>query len=245
VQAPDWECRFLSRTFQQITGRKPASMREDFCGTALLCAEWVKKNGRRAVGVDHDPVVLAWGAEHNLAPLGRRAESVRLLEQDVREPCPGRFDVTVALNFSYFLLRTRRDLRAYFAGVRRSMSSDGIFVADAYGGWQTWRPLSIRRKLRDFTYVWEQARIDPLDHAGENYIHFEFRDGSRLHQAFTYHWRAWTLPEIRELLAESGFSRSSVYWRYPLSSRGWTSSARRRAEATEGGAWVVYVVAER
>ena len=45
-----------------------------------------------------------------------------------------------------------------------------------------------------------------------NHIHFEFTNGSRLKRAFTYEWRLWTLPEIRELLGEAGFSRSTVYW---------------------------------
>jgi hypothetical protein len=97
-------------------------LREDFCGTALLCAGWVKQRGRTAVGVDLDPEVLAWGTEHNLAPLGPRASSLRLLRQDVRAPCRGRFDVSVALNFSYFVLRTRDDLRGYY----HDANGDGI-----------------------------------------------------------------------------------------------------------------------
>ena len=98
------------------------------------------KRNRTAVGLDLDREVLAWGAEHNLAPLGDRASSIQLLRQDVRAPCRGRFDVTVALNFSYFVFRTRDDLRGYFEGVRRSVAADGIFVLDAYGGVQSWRP---------------------------------------------------------------------------------------------------------
>lgn len=115
VQDADAEGRFLARTFERIAGRKALSLREDFCGTALFCARWVAKPNRTAVGLDLDREVLAWGAEHNLAPLGERASSVRLLRQDVRAPCRGRFDVTVALNFSYFVFRTREDLRGYFA----------------------------------------------------------------------------------------------------------------------------------
>ena len=245
VQAVGPEARFLARTFERIAGRKPASLREDFCGTALLCAEWVRKRGRTAVGVDLDREVLAWGAEHNLAPLGPRAAGVRLLRQDVRAPCPGRFDVSVALNFSYFVFRTRESLRGYFRGVRRSMAGDGIFVLDAYGGYQSWRQQTKRRRLRGFTYVWEQSRVDPIDHTVVNHIHFEFKDGSRLRRAFSYHWRLWTLPEIRELLAEAGFSRSTVYWEDCDADGIGTDTFRPRAHVAQLPAWVAYIVARR
>jgi hypothetical protein len=195
VQEADAEGRFVARTFERIAGRKAMSLREDACGTALFCARWVAKRARTAVGLDLDREVLAWGTEHNLAPLGERASSVRLLRQDVRSPCRGRFDVTVALNFSYFVFRTREDLRGYFAGVRRSMAADGIFVLDAYGGYQSWRPQTERRRLVGFTYVWEQASVDPVDHSVVNHIHFEFTNGTRMKRAFTYEWRLWTLPE--------------------------------------------------
>jgi len=30
--------------------------------------------------------------------------------------------------------------------------------------------------------------------------------------AFTYEWRLWSLPEIREILLEAGFSNVTIYW---------------------------------
>src|SRR5512138_2796465 len=71
VQATETEVEFLNGWFTKIRGRKPLSLREDFCGTALLCAEWVKSSKQRsATGVDIDRGVLKWGKEHNLTPLG-------------------------------------------------------------------------------------------------------------------------------------------------------------------------------
>jgi len=245
VQDVETEGRFLARTFERIAGRKAASLREDFCGTALLCAAWVAKRDRTAVGLDLDREVLAWGTEHNVAPLGDRASFIRLLRQDVRAPCRGRFDVSVALNFSYFIFRTREDLRGYLAGVRRSMAKDGIFVLDAYGGYESWRPQSERRKLNGFTYVWDQSSVDPIDHSVVNHIHFEFKNGSRLKRAFTYEWRLWTLAEIRELLAEAGFSRSTVYWEDRDANGDGTGTYRPRAHVAQEAAWIAYIVAER
>jgi SAM-dependent methyltransferase len=237
---------FLAQTFEGIAGRRAVSLREDFCGTALLCAEWVgAKRGRTAVGIDIDPEPLAWGAKHNLLPLGTRASLVRLLQQDARDPCRGPFDVSVALNFSYFVFQTREELRRYFAGVRRSMAPDGIFVLDAFGGYDSWRCLSERRRGADFTYVWEQAPIDPIDHTTVSHIHFEFRDGSRLKRAFTYHWRLWTLPEIREVLAEAGCSRSWVYWVDPGADGRRTHTSRPRDHVAQAPVWAAYIVAQR
>jgi SAM-dependent methyltransferase len=221
------------------------SLREDFCGTALLCAQWVGKEGRTAVGVDIDRDVLAWGTEHNLRPLGARASFVQLLRQDVRARCRGRFDVIVALNYSYFVFRTRAALRGYFAGVRRGLASDGIFVLDAHGGYESWRPQSERCRLQGFTFVWEQGGINPIDHTAVNYIHFQFANGSCLKRAFTYRWRLWTLPEIRELLAEAGFSRSVVYWPVRGANSTGADTFRPRARVTQSRSWVAYIVAER
>jgi hypothetical protein len=245
VQDAETEGRFLARTFERIVGRKASSLREDFCGTALLCAEWVTRRDRTAVGVDLDREVLAWGAAHNLAPLGDRASRVQLRRQDVRAPCRGPFDVSVALNFSYFTFRTREELRRYFVGVRRSMARDGLFVLDAYGGYQSWRSQLERRKLRGFTYVWDQAKVDPIDHSVVNHIHFEFPNGTRMKRAFTYRWRLWTLAEIRELLAEAGFSRSTVYWEDRDAHGVGTGTYRPKAHVVQTPAWVAYIIAER
>ena len=32
-----------------------------------------------------------------------------------------------------------------------------------------------------------------------------------MRRAFTYDWRLWSLPEVRELLSEAGFRESRVY----------------------------------
>src|ERR1041384_29025 len=87
VQAPETEVEFLTTWFKKIRSKSPTSLREDFCGTAILCAEWVKSGKQRtATGLDIDRSVLAWGKQHNLAPLGDAQDRVTLLRQDVRSP---------------------------------------------------------------------------------------------------------------------------------------------------------------
>jgi cyclopropane fatty-acyl-phospholipid synthase-like methyltransferase len=245
VQDTETEAAYLTRVFKKLRGRPAESLREDFCGTALLCAEWVKKKDRTALGIDLDQGVLDWGKERHLAEIDEPGNKVTLLRQDVRKKVKGAFDVTVALNFSYFVFRTRDELRGYFAGVRSSMKKDGLFFIDAYGGNESCRVGRESRRVKGFTYVWDQAEVDPIDNGVVNHIHFKFKDGSKMQKAFTYVWRLWTLPELRELLAEAGFSRSTVYWEDADDDGEGTGVFRPKAHAEQEQAWVAYIVAER
>ena len=51
VQTTDSEIAFFSRLFRKQNGRPPVSIREDFCGTALLCCDCTLRDdkARRAV----------------------------------------------------------------------------------------------------------------------------------------------------------------------------------------------------
>jgi SAM-dependent methyltransferase len=197
------------------------------------------------VGIDLDRSVLDWGIRNNIEPLGERRTCVRLLRRDVRARTPGPFDVSVAFNFSYFIFKKRDELRRYFEGVRRSMSRDGIFVVDLYGGYESWEQMREPRKMKGFKYVWDQAQVDPLSNSIINHIHFEFPDGTKLHRAFTYDWRLRTMPEIRELLEEAGFSSSSVYWENADKDGDGNGTFRERTRVAQEAAWIAYIVAER
>ena len=41
VQEPSHEVSFFKRAFKKEFGREPVVLREDFCGTAAVCYEWV------------------------------------------------------------------------------------------------------------------------------------------------------------------------------------------------------------
>ena len=244
VQEPSAELAFIDRVFKNVRGRRPLSLREDFCGTALLCAAWVDSLGKRtATGIDIDPHVLAWGKKYNIEPLGEKKERVKLLRQDVRAPVKTLHDVICAFNFSYWIFRTRDEMRAYFAHVRKGLKRDGLFLLDAYGGWEAHEPMLERSKKGGFTYVWDQHKFDPISHEIENHIHFLFPDGTRLHRAFSYYWRFWTLPELRELLSEAGFSDVDVYW--DSSSDPERDDYRPRTRASNQPGWLAYLVASR
>ena len=213
VQSPEVDVAFIDRVFLKERGRRPVTLREDFCGTALLSATWVQSRaGREAFGVDLDPEVLAWGRKHNIAPLGEDAARVHLQRANVITPKAPKVDVQVAFNFSYWIFERRPDLLKYFKGVRASIKRDGIFFLDIHGGWESSKEVQERKRLRGFRYIWDQASFNPVDHHLVCHIHFEFPDGTRMRKAFSYEWRWWSMMEIRDLLEEAGFRRSDVYW---------------------------------
>jgi hypothetical protein len=214
VQYAESEIEFVDDSFKSLRGRRARLMREDFCGTASVCCEWVRRRKtNRAIGIDIDPEVLGWGREHNFPRLPEEAvKRVTLLQQNVLRVDTEPVDIVLAMNFSYWLFKKRKDLKAYFQRVRENLKDSGILFMDAYGGYDSFREIVEERELDDFSYVWEQEKYDPVSGGLISHIHFKFPDGSRLKKAFSYDWRLWTLPEIRELLEEAGFRRVTVYW---------------------------------
>ena len=143
-----------------------------------------------------------------------RQERVQLLERDVLQvdPTESAADIILAMNFSYLIFKTRDRLRAYFSAARAGLADDGLLMLDGYGGHDSWRTIQEKTKCDGFTYLWDQRKFNPITFEVLCHMHFKFPDGSKMKRAFTYDWRMWTLPEIREVLTEAGFSRSTVYW---------------------------------
>jgi len=100
-------------------------------------------------------------------------------------------------------------------------------------------------RQRRFTYVWDQARYRPVTGELLCHIHFCFPDGSRLRRAFSYDWRLWTLPELQELLAESGFGRVTVYWEGDDSNGKGSGEFTPHAHGDADAGWVAFLVAEK
>ena len=212
VQEPDVDIELIDRAFRKENGRRPLSLREDFCGTAFISAAWVRsREGRTAIGVDLDGPTLEWGRRHNVDPLGEAASRVTLLQKNVLRVTRPKVDAVCAFNFSYCVFHERKELLAYFRAVRRSLLEGGVFFLDNHAGSSTLEPSWDERKFKKYTYIWEQKRVDGVTQCGKRKIHFRFRDGSELKNAFRYDWRIWSLSELRELAAEAGFRRSDVY----------------------------------
>ncbi len=256
VQSVDADIQFFKRIYKRRNGGPFRRLREDFCGTAWLAGEWVRRGAdHEAWGVDVDRKTLDWSRAHYAPRLGRRASRLHLLRRNVLDITAPKVDLVNALNFSYSVFKTRELLGGYFRQVRRSLAPGGIFVLDAWGGSETLCEDREERKipaskafdgtrLPRFTYVWEQARFNPIDHHIVCHIHFRLQDGTRMNKAFHYDWRLWSLPEMRELLLDAGFSSTEVYV------DGWDEDEndgdgifRRRTYFENQQSWVAYLVA--
>ena len=254
VQNAELEVELLAQFYREAYGarRRPWLLREDFCGTAWLSATWAASHPRRrAVGVDIDPEPLEWGRVHNLPAFGPGVmRRVRLMEGDARQVETEPAHIVCALNFSYCALRSRQALLDYFRHTQRQLAPRGLLVLDLLGGTATWDVAEDVREVDDsgIFYYWEQAEFDVLSHHMLAHIHFEFPDGSRLDRAFSYHWRLWTLPELRDLLQEAGFAEVRFYnevFEEGEDEEYLTPTGRyERVERMENQeAWVVYIVA--
>jgi hypothetical protein len=257
VQGVETDLDFATRVFRTKHKRKPTDLREDFCGTAALACEWVSRSPtHRAWGVDIDQPTLDWGVAHHLPTLEKKAEQLTLLCEDVLTVKTPPVDLVMALNFSYCVFKTRNLLRSYFKHVHESLRTDGLFVLDIYGGTEAVAAKLEPRKVAAhtasdgtrvpaFTYIWDQAEYNVIDHHVMNYIHFKLPGLGKIEKAFTYDWRLWTLPELQELLLEAGFNSAEIYL------HGWTKDGesddiyRKRKTYENALGWVAYIVGIR
>jgi SAM-dependent methyltransferase len=213
VQSPEHDIPFFDRVYKKKNRKLPRTLREDFCGTAFLSAHWVRtRPDNRAVAVDHDPSILEWARVHNIQPLGGAASRVKLVHADVRNVREPKADVVAALNYSYFAFKERRHLFHYFRTIRRCLEDGGIFVLDIFGGWETQMEVTDATRHDGFTYVWQQEEFDPSTNRSRFHIHFEFDKGLPIKNAFSYDWRMWSIPEVRDALSEAGFGHVETYW---------------------------------
>jgi len=233
VQGVDYDLDFLDRLFRHLRGRPARVLREDFCGTAALACAWALRHpSNLAWGVDLDPEPLAWALRWRLAQMKHGADRVHLTRGDVLHARVPRADVTLAYNFSFWVFKTREELLAYFRAARRGLATDGVFLLAMFGGTDAIQALRESRRiptkqgpngrpLPAFRYVWRQDKFNPITHDLECSIDFEIPGRRPMRRAFAYDWRMWTLPEVRELLAEAGFRESRVYV------EGWDDDARK------------------
>lgn len=254
VQIPEDDVAFFSDTFRKLRGRQAKILREDFCGTAKLSLVWcTSAPGRRAIGVDLDGPTLEWAREHNVAPHARKLRGrLELVQGDVRDVRTQPVDITCAMNFSFCVFKERAELARYLSAARDNLKDDGLLFLELYGGTGAIEPTKEKRELGTFTYVWEQKRFNPVTNETLCYIHFHFPDGSRLERAFTYDWRLWSIPELRDLLLEVGFRGVRVFWATldedEVDDDGMIYGNGEYVEVTEAEqqySWLVYVVGEK
>ena len=210
-------------------------MREDFSGTAALARAWVAQSVdpatdvmtaawkktqstrtsrlREAVAIDFDAAVTKRIA---------KTPGLSVVTRDVMA-CKLTCDILAATNFAVGYFHTRCELVAYLKHARACLRSKGTFVCDMYVGSSVFVADEQRVVVRvpkemgsgTFVYVWEQRSVDVTTGIVRNAIHFELPRARRtplvMRDAFTYHWRLWSPPELREAMLEAGFKRVEMY----------------------------------
>jgi len=249
VQSPRWQVDYLPQFHKVLTGRRALRFREDFCGTARIACEWVARApAHSALALDLDPEVIEFAEHRNLHALKTSARKrIRIACADVLRPPVGLFDWIGAFNFSFYIFHERRILLRYLRKARRSLADPGTLFLELAGGPGFVEAFEERKVLRvpgvgKVTQIWEQHGQDPISSVADYSIHYGLPNGEWLPDAFTYHWRIWTIREVRELLAEAGFSRSVVLWEKPDRKGRGSGEFEIREDAPHVHSWVAYVV---
>jgi SAM-dependent methyltransferase len=246
VQSAENDVIFIRDTYQELKGKAAKTFREDFCGTFALSTEWIKLNSRHeAIGIDLDPEPVAYGKHHYLTKLKpEQQRRMKLVEGNVLDSNLPKADVIVAMNFSYFCFKKREIMKKYFANVFNSVSKDGIFLIDLFGGSQCHDAIEDMIKHEGFTYYWDQTNFDPVTNEALFHIHFKV-GGKKIEQVFTYDWRLWTIPELREIMHEVGFKKTHIYWEGTAKDGSGNGEFARVDHGESCQSWIAYIVGEK
>jgi SAM-dependent methyltransferase len=247
VQNVETEVEFLQTTFRDLSGREAYLFREDFCGTASASCQWVRQGKNyQAIGVDIDPKVLDWGRRNRVARLASEDQArVSLIESDVQTVETPKVDILAAFNFSYWVFKVRAQMIAYMRRCYDALKDDGVLFMDMFGGPESFEETKEKTKYDGFTYIWDQAEFHPVTNHMQCYIHFKFPDGSKIKRAFSYSWRMYTAPELRDMLLEAGFRKATVYWEGEDEDGEGNGVFSPDPEGEADLAWIAYIVAEK
>jgi SAM-dependent methyltransferase len=248
VQSPKEDVKFLRRAYLDANGHPPEGkfvLREDFCGTFLNCCHWSKLGEQHyAHGVDLEPETIEYGRRKNLIKLTEdESARITLHNENVLSANVPKADVVAALNFSYFIFKERQILKDYFTNCFKSLNPGGALVLDCFGGSQCMEANEEITEYKKFKYYWDQDSFDPISHHGMFYIHFKRQGEKKREKAFVYDWRMWTIPELKDVLAEVGFRDVKIYW------EGTDEDGEGDGEFTitdvgeECESWICYIVA--
>ena len=102
-----------------------------------------------------------------------------------------------------------------------------------------------KRKVEEgFTYIWEQGDYCPGSGDFTCKIHFKFKDGTKMKDAFVYDWRFWHLTELRDMLLEAGFSKVDSYFEEDDDENG-DAEYLLDNEGEHAAAWIAYLVGQK
>ncbi|OAB63163.1 hypothetical protein AY599_15770 [Leptolyngbya valderiana BDU 20041] len=219
VQSP----KHVVDLLRAIHGNEPVRLGEDFAGSGAVGRAWVAQGGAHQ----------AWCVDQDAEALARchGVEGVSTRVGDVMEETAS-VDALWVGNFSIGYHHDRVSLVAYLKHVRERLTPGGVFVCDTYGGETAFITGEVHRfhplpahLAPDGTggwrvrYTWEQRQADPLTGMVTDVLHFRIERAGMIDaeypDAFIYHWRLWSVPELRDAMTEAGFTGTAVYNQLP------------------------------
>jgi hypothetical protein len=247
VQSPDTDVEFIRGVYRELRKRDPVTLREDFCGTFMISCEWVKLNSKfMAYGVDLDSEPINYGIANYLTKLSDSQQArIKIRQGNVLDKDLPRVDIVAAMNFSHYIFKTRDGLKAYFKNCFDTLNRDGILLVDCFGGTRCQEANEEVTNRGKFKYYWDQQSFDPVTHEASFRIHFKPKDGKKIKDVFSYDWRMWTIPELREVMQEVGFKNTWVYWEGTTRKGEGDGNFKRSKVGEECEAWIAYVVGEK
>ncbi|MCB0347975.1 MAG: class I SAM-dependent methyltransferase [Bdellovibrionales bacterium] len=247
VQSPKTDVKFFSKTYESIRGKKPLVLREDFCGTHLICCEWVKQSDKHiAHGVDLDPEPIEYGVQNHEVKLKQnQLDRLYIHTMSVMDKNLPSADIAVAPNFSYFLFKERSDLKEYFTNAHKALNPNGIFIVDCFGGIHCMEPNEEEIVGKDYSYFWDQDSFNPVTNEAMFYIHFKRKGEKKREKVFTYDWRMWGIAELKDIFKEAGFSKVTVYWELDDKKGEGSGIFKPTTKGDDADAWIAYLVAEK
>jgi len=245
VQNAEGEVSFMHDEYRRFYGHSPFVFREDFCGTGAISCAWVQQDKNcEAYGVDLDPEPLKMGLSRHFSKLSKSQQSrMHYLQKNVLKVKTPAIDIVCAFNFSYFIFKSRKQMLQYFKSVRKSLNKQGVFFLDIFAGPESQKLVTDTKKLNGLTYYWECQHFNPFTHECTFAIHFKDAKGKKHNNVFTYDWRFWTMPELRDLLSEAGFSKTVVYWEGDDADGNGNGVFTPAEDAENCDAWVSYIAA--
>jgi hypothetical protein len=247
VQAPDNDVLFLRDTYKELRGKAPEVLREDFCGTFSICCEWAKMGPKfRAHGIDLDYEPIQYGLANYLPKLSSSQQGrVQVHQENVLNPGLPRADIICAMNFSHFIFKERAMMKSYFHNCYATLNPGGIMVADCFGGSACFEPNTDATPMKNFTYYWQEESFDPVTNNAVFNIHYKPKGQKKIEKVFTYDWRMWSIPEIRDMMLETGFRKTHVYWEGTTKKGEGDGNFKQVEKGEECQAWIAYIVGEK
>lgn len=245
VQSPKEDIRFFKKTYYHYFKKNPKIFREDFCGTFYVAYHWVKNHSQnKAIAIDQDKEPIKYGKKHHLSKLSDSQKSrLKIIKQNVLNKNLPKAEIITVSNFSYFIFKDRANLLKYFKNIKKSLFKKGLFIIDVMGGSDCENLSEEKVEHKGFNYYWEQDHFDPIDNTARFHIHFKKKAGKK-QKAFTYNWRIWSLPELKDTLESAGFSKVHVYWEQSDKSGEGNGVFKKSKKGEICDTWIAYLVCQ-